>query len=83
MGHDLLRYLVKNMLFPSVATLPLLQAYRNHVKGYELLHGFKVRFETSWIQKPQPLWNMRQAGPTPAPSPASRRSLLGGGVAPH
>ena len=41
-GHDLLWYLVKNMMFPSVATLPLLQAYRNRVKGYELLHGFKM-----------------------------------------
>jgi hypothetical protein len=51
-GHDLLRYLVKNMMFPSVATLPLLQAYRNQVKGYEPLHGFKVCFETTWIQKP-------------------------------
>jgi hypothetical protein len=51
-GHDLLRYLVKNMMFPSVATLPLLQAYRNQVKGYEPLHGFKGCFETTWIEKP-------------------------------
>ena len=40
------------MMFPSVATLPLLQAYRNQVKGYEPLHGFKVCFETTWIEKP-------------------------------
>jgi hypothetical protein len=51
-GHDLLRYPVKSMMFPSVATLPLLQAYRNQVKGYEPLHGFKVCFETTWIEKP-------------------------------
>ena len=51
-GHDLLRYLVKNMMFPSVATLPLLQAYWNQVKGYEPLHGLKVCFETTWIEKP-------------------------------
>jgi hypothetical protein len=51
-GYDLLRYLVKNMMFPSVATLPLLQAYRNRVKGDEPLHVFKVCFETTWIEKP-------------------------------
>jgi hypothetical protein len=51
-GHDLLRHLAKNMLFPSVATLPLLQAYWNQVKRYEPLHGFKVCFETTWIGKP-------------------------------
>jgi hypothetical protein len=24
------------------------------VKGYEHLHGFKIRFETTWLDKPQP-----------------------------
>ena len=42
----------RTMMFPSVVTLPLLQAYRNQVKGYEPLHGFTVCFETTWIQKP-------------------------------
>ena len=51
-GHDLQRYIVENMMFPSVATLPLFQAQRNHVKGYEPLHGFKMRFETTWLEKP-------------------------------
>jgi hypothetical protein len=32
-GHDFLRYLVKNMMFPSVATVPLLQAYWNQEKA--------------------------------------------------
>jgi hypothetical protein len=35
-----------------VATLPLFQAHRRHVKGYEPLHGFKMRFETTWLEKP-------------------------------
>jgi hypothetical protein len=39
------------MMFPSVTTLPLFQAYRNQVKGSEPLCGFKVCFETTWIQK--------------------------------
>jgi peptide/nickel transport system substrate-binding protein len=51
-GHDLQRYIVDNMMFPSVATLPLFQAHRRHVKGYEPLHGFKMRFETTWLEKP-------------------------------
>jgi hypothetical protein len=50
--HDLLRYLVKDMMFPSVAILPLLQVHRNQVKGDEPLHGFKVCFVMTWIQKP-------------------------------
>jgi peptide/nickel transport system substrate-binding protein len=50
-GHELQRYIVENMMFPSVATLPLFQAHRNDVKGYEPLHGFKLRFETTWIEK--------------------------------
>jgi hypothetical protein len=40
------------MMFPSVATLPLLQAYRDQVKGYEPVHSFKVCSETTWIEKP-------------------------------
>jgi hypothetical protein len=25
---------------------------RTHVKGYEHLHGYKIRFETTWLEKP-------------------------------
>jgi hypothetical protein len=28
-----------------------LQAHRAYVKGYENLHGHKVRFETTWLDK--------------------------------
>ncbi len=51
-GHDLQRYIVENMMYPSVTTLPFLQAARTYVKGYEQLHGFKIRFETTWLEKP-------------------------------
>jgi hypothetical protein len=28
-----------------------LQAARGYVKGYENLHGYKLRFETTWLEK--------------------------------
>jgi hypothetical protein len=40
------------MLVTSVTTLPFLQAPRTYVKGYEQLHGVKIRFETIWLDKP-------------------------------
>jgi len=27
-----------------------IQAARNHVQGYESLHGYKLRFETTWLE---------------------------------
>jgi ABC-type transport system substrate-binding protein len=50
-GHDIQRYLAENMMIASIASVPFLQAARPHVKGYEHLHGFKVRFETTWLDK--------------------------------
>lgn len=50
-GYDQQRYMVENMMFPSAATLPLFQAHRSPIKGYEPLHGFKLRFETTWLEK--------------------------------
>jgi hypothetical protein len=50
--YFLQRYVVDNMLVTSVTTLPFLQAARTYVKGYEQLHGFKIRFETTWLDKP-------------------------------
>jgi len=40
------------MMSTSVTSLPFLQAARRSVKGYEPLHGFKIRFETTWLDKP-------------------------------
>jgi peptide/nickel transport system substrate-binding protein len=51
-GHDIQRYVVgETMIYPGVTTLPTLQAHRTYVKGYENLHGHKVRFETTWMDK--------------------------------
>jgi ABC-type transport system substrate-binding protein len=51
-GYDLQRYVTANMLYQSVTTLPFLQAARAYVKGYDNLHGHKIRFETTWVEKP-------------------------------
>jgi ABC-type transport system substrate-binding protein len=50
-GYELQRYVTDNMLFQSVTTLPFTQAARTYVKGYENLFGYKIRFETTWIDK--------------------------------
>ncbi len=50
-GYDFQRYVAETMLVTSVTSLPFLQAARTHVKGYEHLHGFKIRFETTWLDK--------------------------------
>jgi ABC-type transport system substrate-binding protein len=52
-GHELQRYVVaENMYYLSVTTLPFLQAARTYVKDYENLYGLKIRFETTWLDKP-------------------------------
>jgi ABC-type oligopeptide transport system substrate-binding subunit len=50
-GQNLQRYIADQMLYPGVTTLPFIQAARAYVKGYENLHGHKVRFETTWLDK--------------------------------
>jgi len=50
-GYELQRYVTENMLFQSVTTLPFSQAARTYVKGYENLYGYKIRFETTWLDK--------------------------------
>jgi ABC-type oligopeptide transport system substrate-binding subunit len=50
-GHDFQQYLAENMMIASIASVPFLQAARPHVKGYEHLHGFKIQFETTWLDK--------------------------------
>jgi hypothetical protein len=51
-GYDFQGYIAENMMTTSVTSLPFLQAARASVKGYEHLHGFKIRFETTWLDKP-------------------------------
>ena len=50
-GYDFQRYLVENMMTTSVTSFAFLQAARTYVKGYENLHGYKLRFETTWLDK--------------------------------
>jgi ABC-type transport system substrate-binding protein len=51
-GHEFQRYVVQDMLITSVSSFAFLQAARHYVKGYEQLHGYKLRFETTWLDKP-------------------------------
>jgi peptide/nickel transport system substrate-binding protein len=50
-GYEVQRYVTENMLYQSVTTLPFTQAARTYVKGYENLYGYKIRFETTWLDK--------------------------------
>jgi ABC-type transport system substrate-binding protein len=51
-GRELQRYVVaETMIYPSLTTLPFIQAARANVKGYEQLNGFKIRFETMWLDR--------------------------------
>jgi len=51
-GYDFQGYIAENMMTTSVTSLLFLQAARASVKGYEHLHGFKIRFETTWLDRP-------------------------------
>ncbi len=50
-GYDFQRYIVENMITTSVSSYGFLQAAHTYVKGYENLHGYKLRFETTWLDK--------------------------------
>jgi ABC-type transport system substrate-binding protein len=50
-GYELQRYVTDNMLFQSITTLPFTQAAHTYVKGYTNLYGYKIIFETTWIDK--------------------------------
>jgi hypothetical protein len=51
-GYAFQQYVAENMVATSAASVPFLQAVRTKVKGYEHLHGYKIRFETTWLEKP-------------------------------
>jgi hypothetical protein len=50
-GYDFQRYIAENMMTTGVASFPFLQAVRSDVKGYIHMHGYKIRFETTWLDK--------------------------------
>jgi hypothetical protein len=37
------------MITTGISSFGFLQAARSYVKGYENLHGDKLRFETTWL----------------------------------
>jgi ABC-type transport system substrate-binding protein len=51
LSQEVQRYIVGNMVQMSATTLPFIQAARDYVKGYVFLRGFKIRFETTWLDK--------------------------------
>jgi ABC-type oligopeptide transport system substrate-binding subunit len=53
LSQEVQRYIVGNMVQMNATTLPFIQAARDHVKGYVFLRGFKIRFDTVWLDKPQ------------------------------
>jgi ABC-type transport system substrate-binding protein len=50
-GYDFQRYVEENMMTTSVSSYAHLQAARTYLKGYENLHGYKLRFETTWLDQ--------------------------------
>jgi ABC-type transport system substrate-binding protein len=50
-GEEFQRYVVENMITTSISSFGFLQAARNHVKEYENLHGYKLRFEATWLDR--------------------------------
>jgi ABC-type oligopeptide transport system substrate-binding subunit len=52
-GEELQEYVTTQMIYMSVASLPSVEATRESVEGYVFLRGFKKRFETAWLEKPQ------------------------------
>ena len=53
LSQEVQRYIVHNMVQMSVTTLPFIQAVRDYVQGYVYERGLKIRFETTWLDKPQ------------------------------
>jgi ABC-type transport system substrate-binding protein len=53
LSHEVQRYIMQNMIQISATTLPFMQAARDYVKGYVYERGFKIRFTTTWLDKPQ------------------------------
>ena len=50
-SHELQAYDAEQLIFPSVAGDPFVQAARDYVKGHIFMRGLKVSFETTWLDK--------------------------------
>ncbi len=53
LSQEVQGYIVGNMVQMSATTLPFIQAVRDYVRGYVFERGYKLRFETTWLDKPQ------------------------------
>jgi hypothetical protein len=54
MNHkEVQRHIVADMARVSATTLPFIQAARDSVKVYVFEGGLKIRFERTWLDKPQ------------------------------
>src|SRR6266545_3020973 len=51
LSQEVQRYFVGHMVQMSATTLPFIQAARDYVKGYVFERGFKIRFETTWLDR--------------------------------
>jgi hypothetical protein len=50
-SHELQAYDADQLIYPSLAADPYVQAARDHVKGYVFMRGLKVSFETVWLDR--------------------------------
>ncbi len=50
-SHALQAYNADQLIYPSVAANPFVQAARDYVQGYVFMRGLKVSFETTWLKK--------------------------------
>jgi ABC-type oligopeptide transport system substrate-binding subunit len=53
LSQEVQRHIMQNMIQISATTLPFIQAARDYVQGYVFERGFKLRFATTWLDKPQ------------------------------
>jgi ABC-type transport system substrate-binding protein len=51
LSHELQAYDAEQLIYPSVAADPYVQAARDYVKGYVFMRGLKVSFETVWLDR--------------------------------
>jgi ABC-type transport system substrate-binding protein len=50
-SHELQAYDSEQLIYPSLAADPFVQAARNYVQGYVFMRGLKVSFETTWLER--------------------------------
>jgi ABC-type transport system substrate-binding protein len=51
LSQELQAYDAEQLIYPSVAADPYVQAARDYVKGYVFMRGLKVSFETAWLDR--------------------------------